>query len=308
MINAISSIHRYLIDPKYRFWKNAYLGLNAGMPDEEYLEKAFEYRMNRRLNLDNPKTFNEKLQWLKLYDHNSLYPQMVDKYDAKEYVGSIIGKEHIIPTIGVYDAFKDINFATLPNRFVLKCTHDSGGIYICKNKSEFSYHEAKKKINKSFRGNYYTIGREWAYRFVKPRILIEEYISGLGDNGVIDYKIHCFNGKPRIVLVCQDRFSPGGLTEDFFTDGWEHIDVRRPRHGNAKKEIDKPKELTQMLDIASALSREIPFVRVDLYNVSGKIFFGELTFFPANGFEPFVPDSFDYEMGRMLTLPVIDKG
>ena len=276
--------------------------LTRYIPDKIYLKKKFKKKMGYQLNLKEPKTFNEKLQWLKLYDHKPIYTIMVDKYEAKKYVADIIGEEYIIPTYGVWDRFEDIDFDSLPDRFVLKTTHDSGGVVICRDKSIRNIESARIKLSKSLKNNFYYQGREWPYKNVKPRIIAEEYIEELDSSSVPDYKVHCFNGVPKVILVCKDRFSEQGLTEDFFDVNWNHLDVKRPHLNISSTEIPKPHSLKGMLDLAEKLSKSLPFVRVDYYLINDKIKFGELTFYPASGFEKFEPEAFDDEMGNWLSI------
>ena len=263
--------------------------------------------MNQKLNLDNPKTFNEKLQWLKLYDRKKVYTTMVDKYEVKKYVADLIGEEYIIPVLGVYNKFDEIDFEKLPNQFVIKCTHDSGGIIIVKDKSKLNIKDARKKINKFLKRNFYKEHREWPYKNVMPRIMIEEYIEESNQRELVDYKIHIFNGKPKITLVCKDRFSERGMTEDFFDNDWHHLDLKRPNHDNSKIEPTVPKNLSKMFNLAEKLSKNTFFVRIDFYNLNGRIFFGEITFFPAAGFNKFVPEEWDYKLGSYLKLPCNER-
>lgn len=279
-------------------------GILGWLPDKQYLQLYYYGLFGKWIDFNNPKTFNEKIQWLKLYDRKDIYTTMVDKEAVKKYVSNIIGKKYVIPTIGVWEKFEEIDFSKFPNQFVLKTTHDSGGVYICRNKDSFDIEEARKKINTSLKKNFYRIGREWPYKNVKHKIIAEEYIDSKSQNGLDDYKIHCFNGVPKVILVCKDRFSDSGLTEDFFTPDWEHIDVKRPTHDNAVTEPKYISEIDEMLKLAKALSVNIPFLRTDFYVVQNKIYFGELTFFPASGFDAFQPETFDIEMGTWLELPV----
>lgn len=255
------------------------------MSDKQFIVKAYKYRMNKRINLCKPKTFNEKLQWLKLYDRNPEYTNMVDKYEAKKYVASIIGKEYIIPTLGIYNKFDEIDFDKLPKQFVIKCTHDSGGLIIVKNKDELDIKNAKNIINRCLKRNYYYLGREWPYKDVKPRIIIEEYIED-NKGELNDYKVYAFNGKCDYVMVCIDRAKKEtkflyfdknwNIKKEFSNDGKMYGDTLI---------IDKPINLDKMFEFASILSKGIPFVRVDFYEVSGKLYFGELTFYPSSGFD-----------------------
>lgn len=280
----------------------AALGLFNWLDDRHYLQLVYWARLTKKLNLDNPQAFNEKLQWLKLYDRKPIYTTMVDKYAVKDYVASIIGKEYIIPTLGVWESFDDIDFDSLPNQFVLKCTHDSGGLVICKDKSKLNMKEARRKIEKSLRTNYYLHAREWPYKDVPRKIIAEKYMVDESGTELKDYKVHNFNGIPRMVLVCRDRFEQSGLTEDFYSEKWEHLDIRRPNHPNAKKLLERPAALQEMLDLSSRLSKDIPFARTDFYMVGSRLYFGEMTFFPASGFEGFEPPIADQQLGEWLKI------
>ena len=272
------------------------------LADKKYIELKYLTFFKKKLNLKNPQTFNEKLQWLKIYDRNHQYTQMVDKYEAKKYVASIIGEEYIIPTIGIYNSFDEIDFKKLPNKFVIKCTHDSGGLVVCKDKNKLDKNNAKKKIEKSLKTNYYYCGREWPYKNVKPRIIIEKYMCTKEQKELIDYKFFCFNGNPKIILVCSERFSSNNMCETWFDDKWNFLDIIESSH-RVDKTIKKPINLSKMMEFSKKLSKDIPFVRVDFYEINGKTYFGELTFFPASGFERFEPKEWDYKLGEMLKLP-----
>lgn len=253
--------------------------------DKKYIELLYEKTFNKKLDLNNPQTFNEKLQWLKLYNRKDVYTKMVDKYEAKEYVGNIIGEEYIIPTIGIYNKFEDIDFDKLPNQFVMKCTHDSGGLVIVKDKSKLDIKSAKKKINKSLKRNYYLAGREWPYKNVKPRIIIEQYMEDKSGE-LRDYKIYAFNGKAEYLMLCFDR-SKGQTKFIYFDRNWnikKEFSNDGIKYGDNIK-VEKPKSLDKMFKYAELLSKDIPFVRVDFYEVNGKLYFGELTFFPSSGFD-----------------------
>lgn len=267
-------------------------------PSRLYLKYKFKKYMGKKLDLTNPKTFNEKLQWLKLYDRKDIYTTMVDKYEVKKYIADIIGEEYIIPTLGINNTWEEINFDKLPNQFVIKCTHDSGGLAICKNKKNFNVDKARKKVNESLKNNYFYFGREWPYKNVKPRIIIEKY---MGDT-LNDYKIFCFNGLPKYILVCSNRNGDYKNT-DFYDVNWELMSFTRANHENSLYGISKPTNLEEMLDIAKKLSKDIPFVRIDLYDIKNKIYFGEITFYPSAGFEGFSPSDWDRKLGEMIKLP-----
>lgn len=261
--------------------------------------------MGYTLDLDNPQTFSEKLQWLKLYNRKPEYTQMVDKYAVKKYVANIIGEEYIIPTLGVWDRFEDIDFDKLPKQFVLKTTHDGGsyGIVICKDKDVFDYKAAKKTINRSLRRCSYKVMREWPYKNVKRQIIAEEYLECMGNTDLIDYKFYCFNEQPLYCQVIKDRNSKE--TIDFFDQEWNHqvFYGLNPKAIQSSYPIDRPINYDKMVEVASKLSHNIPFARVDLYNIGGKIYFGEITFFPASGFGVFTPSEWDYKLGEWIKLP-----
>lgn len=283
------------------FLKLAYKGWVSWLPDKIYLKILYKILVGKKLDLRNPKTFNEKLQWLKLYDRKLEYIQMVDKYEAKNYVAKIIGKKYIIPTLGKWDKFEDIDFSKLPNQFVLKCTHDSGGLVICKDKSKFNINEAKRKINNSLKRNYFYSGREWPYKQVRPRIIAEEYIKEDGKEELTDYKLMSFNGKVRITFTCTNRYSQKGMNITFFNNDWEKLPFKR-KYPSSNANINKPETFKTMIELAEKLSAGVPFLRVDFYEVNGKIYFGELTFYPGSGFEKFEPEEWDYNLGKWIKL------
>ncbi len=290
---------------KYNFLNDIIVKLGSRnlipISDEFYLKNLYRKCMNKELNLENPQTFNEKLQWLKLHDRNPEYTKMVDKYEAKKYVASIIGEEYIIPTLGVYDKFEDIDFEKLPNQFVIKCTHDSGGIVICKDKNNLNIKEARKKINKCLKINFYYSGREWPYKNVKPRIIIEKYMEDESNNELKDYKLFNFNGEPKIIEVDYNRFIEH--KRNLYDKDWNYIEAAIQYPTDSDKKIKKPENLAKMLELAKILSKDIPFVRTDFYSIEDKIYFGELTFYHGSGLEEFNPNSFDKELGEWLKLP-----
>lgn len=284
-----------------RFLLLSSLSLFKDMNDEEYLKKLFKCHMKRELNLDNPQTFNEKLQWLKLYDRKPEYTTMVDKYAVKKYVADIIGEEYIIPTLGVWNHFDEIDFDKLPNQFVLKCTHDSGGIVICKDKNKLDLKSAKKKIEKCLKRNYYWSSREWPYKDVKPRIIAEPYMEDSKAYELIDYKFMCFNGEVKCSFTCSERFSEDGLKVTFFDKDWNVMPFER-HYPASKNPPKKPINYDKMIQFSEQLSKGILFVRVDFYEINGQLFFGELTFYPGGGFEEFTPEEWDYKLGDFLKL------
>ena len=275
--------------------------------DNFYLKCVYRYKFHKKLNLKNPQTFNEKLQWLKLYDRKPEYTQMVDKYEAKKYIAEKIGEEYVIPTLGVWDKFEEIDFDKLPNQFVLKTTHDSGGVVICKDKGNFDKETAKKKLKKSLKRNYYWHGREWPYKNVKPRILAEEYMVDESGYELKDYKFFCFNGKMKVFFVAKDRQTKGEETKfDFFDEIFEHLPFTNG-HPNSEPPYFKPENFEKMKELAEKLSQGIPHLRVDFYNINGKIYLGELTFSHWSGFVPFEPEEWDYTLGSWIDLDLVKE-
>lgn len=267
--------------------------------DVRYVKWQYYFSMHKKLNIANPETYNEKLQWLKLHSKHEEYTLLVDKYEVKEYVANLIGKEHVIPTIGIWDSFDDIDFSKLPNQFVLKCTHDSGGIIICTDKSKLSISKARKKLNKCLRKRFFYENREYPYKNVRPRIIAEEYMVDESGTELKDYKFFCFNGQPKMLFVATDR--PYDTRFDFYDLNFNHLPFKQG-HPWATKEIKKPKGFDEMIRLAGLLSKDIPHVRVDFYDVNGKVYFGELTFFHFGGIVPFEPEEWDYKIGEWLDL------
>lgn len=280
-------------------------GLFNWLPDKPYLKLLYRSQMGKKLDLENPKTFNEKLQWLKIYDRKPEYVQMVDKYEAKKYVAERIGEKYIIPTLGVWDRFEDIDFDALPDQFVLKCTHDSGGLVICRDKTNLDKAAAKEKIEQSLRKNYYHRCREWPYKDVQPRILAEQYMEETTAGcveGLTDYKFYCFDGEPRFLYVSKGLEDHSTARISFLELDWSFSPFVRSDYKPFDELPAKPKNYEAMLDVAKKLSSGIAFLRVDLYEIAGKIYFSELTFSPCGGMIPFGPESWDLELGKMVTV------
>lgn len=274
------------------------------LTDKQKLKLLFVTRMNKKLDLSNPKTYNEKLQWLKLNDRNSKYTQMVDKVEAKKIVAQIIGEKYIIPTLGVYDKFDDVNFDELPNKFVIKCTHDSGGNFIVKDKNAFDKKMAKKKIDKCLKRNYYINNREWPYKDIKPRIIIEKLMENEnGKNDIPDYKFFCFNGKCKLMFIATDRQEKTETCFDFFDENFNHLQFTNG-HPNAKVTPQKPSKFNEMVLLSEKIAKSIgsPQVRIDFYEVNNEVYFGEITFYHWSGMVPFTPEKWDYTFGTYINL------
>lgn len=277
--------------------------------DKTSLKIQYRIKMGRRLNLKNPKRFTEKLQWLKLYDRKPEYTKMVDKITAKNYVANIIGDQYIIPTLGTWHHFDDIDFDTLPDKFVLKTNHGGGGsaVVICKDKNKFNKTRAKGILEHSLKHSVYPNLREWPYKNVKPMILAEQLLEDNGEHGLMDYKVFCCNGEPRMVKVNYDVATDYHVC--WYDLDWNKIEgttIYDPVDNNVN--IERPKELDRLLELARKLSRGISYLRVDFYCTGGKLKFGELTFFPGSGFERFNPESFDEQIGSWIKLPDIICG
>lgn len=296
----LKKIIKYVTDPDCRFRVNASQGMYKDMPDDLYLERIYKARTGRTLDLQSPKSFNEKLQWLKLHDRNPAYCQMVDKYEVKKYVSERIGSDYIIPSYGVWDLFDQIDFDALPGQFVLKCTHDSGGLVICKDKNTFDRNKAKKKIERSLKRNYFYQSREWPYKDLKPRVLAEKYMVDESGTELKDYKVLCFDGQPKLIELHQGRFT-GTHYQDFYDTEWNKLTMSQFGEKAYPEDAPRPACFSEMLELSAKLSNDIPHVRVDWYIIHGKLYFGELTFYDASGFDLFQEEKDDLLLGSWIT-------
>lgn len=272
------------------------------LPDRLWISILYRVKMGKKLDLKNPKSFNEKLQWLKLYDRRSEHIEMVDKYAAKQKIAAIIGNEYIIPTLGIWSNVEDINFDALPARFVLKCTHDSGGGWICKDRDAFDLKKAKEKMTQFLKRNFYIQYREWPYKMIVPRIMAEQYIEDDETHELNDYKFFCFNGKVKFFKIDFDRFS--NHRANYFDREGNLLpfgEMSFPPDFNRKLKI--PDVLEKMIVLAEKLSTQELFVRVDFYYCNRKIYFGEMTYYPASGLGKFIPPEWDEMIGLELELP-----
>ena len=273
------------------------------LPDSVYIPLKVKKHAGYWPNLRNPKTFNEKLQWLKMYDRKPEYMAMVDKYEAKKYVADRIGQAHIIPNYGVWDSFDQIDFDSLPNQFVLKCTHDSGGLVVCRDKAKLDLVAAKEKITAALNNNYYWQAREWAYKGLKPRIIAEQYMEDENNPQLMDYKFYCFDGEPKFLYLSKGLEDHATASISFVDLDFKEMYFSRSDYKRFAEIPPKPEKFEQMLQFARTLSKGIPFLRVDLYQVNGQVYFSELTFVPGGGWMPFAPRSADAEVGKLLKLP-----
>ena len=275
------------------------------LSDDLYLKILYHLHFHKPLNLQNPQTFSEKLQWLKLYNRDPRYTQMVDKVRVKEYVKNIIGEKYIIPTLGVWNSFDEIDFKLLPNSFVLKTSGGGGstGVIICTDKKDLNLAEARKCLEKSLHNNIYNTYKEWPYKDVQPKIIAEKLLETPNGGDLMDYKFVCFNGNPHYCQVISGRKTT--MSIDFFDKNWKHQDFHEPKDFPfAKIEPTKPINYDLMWNLAEKLSKNIPFVRIDFYNVNGQIYFGEITFFPTSGLGGFDPQEWDLKFGQLIKLPL----
>ncbi len=299
IVHLMNRGFKYLTNSDYRFCIQAGKGKYNNMPDEEYLKRMFRARLGYTLDLDNPQTFNEKLQWLKLHDRKPIYSTMVDKYEAKGYVANIIGEQYIIPTLGVWNHFDEIDFDKLPTQFVLKTTHDSGGVIIVTDKNKLDKKAAKEKIEKSLKNNFYWWSREWPYKNVRPRIIAEKFIA----ENINDYKFFCFGGQAKCLKADYDRFVQHHANY-YDTEGniLDFGEAAYPPDPKKKLEINID-TLKLMETLANELSKGHSFLRTDFYSIDDKIYFGELTFYPASGFGKFTNKIGDQLLGKWINIP-----
>ena len=309
---------QYLFDRNYRFLFNASKGRYKNMTDKEYISKIYDAKLHKKMHWNNPVTFNEKLQWLKLYDHRPIYSILVDKYLVREYVAEKIGEQYLIPLLGVWDKAEEIDFQELPNQFVLKCNHNSGtGMVICTDKNKLDYDKVISTINVGLAQDYYQIVREWPYKNVKRKIIAEQYLidsnvtrnSQLDSLGLIDYKFYCFNVEPHFLYIGYANIVDGKKNDymSFRNIDWSVAEFGRDDHDPIPFQLEKPDNFEEMIDLARILAEGIPFVRVDLYSIDGNIFFSEFTLYPGSGYGIFRPEKYEQLFGTWINLDDVEK-
>lgn len=272
------------------------------LPDKLYLSLLYQVRTGQKINWKNPKSFNEKLNWLKLYDRRPEYVKMADKYEVREYIKEKLGEEYLIPIYGVWDKVEEIDFSKLPGQFVLKCTHDSASVIVCKDKQKFDEVAALQKLKHFLEINYFYPSREWPYKEIKPRIIAEQYMVDESCTELKDYKIYNFNGVPELIQVDFGRFTYH--ERNLYSTDWEYIDEQIEYPKNPAVQIVKPDNLEEMLECAKKLSMGIPSVRTDFYSINGKTYFGEITFYQEGGFGKFENESYARKLGDKIQLPI----
>ncbi len=285
--------------------RNTAHSLSTLLSDKLYLQLKYYKHFRRWIHFNTPSTFNEKLQWLKIHDRRPVYTTMVDKLAVRQYIAEKIGGEYLIPLLGTWDSFDQIDFSSLPDQFVLKCTHDSGSVVICKDRRNLNLKDAERKITSSLKRNFYYVCREWPYKNVKPGIIAEKYMIDSSTGELRDYKFFCFNGRADSVMVCCDR-ADGDTKFYFFDKNWKLL--RYNKRGKKAPEdftLPKPSNMDEMFDLAEKLSRDLPFARIDLYSVEGKTYFGEITLYPDGGFDSNLLPETDRNFGRMIDISKI---
>lgn len=278
-------------------------GLLNFLPDALYLKIVFQAETGYKLNLKKPLTYNEKLQWIKLYDRKKEYTLYADKFEVRDYIRKTIGEDYLIPLIGVYNNVDDIDWDALPNRFVLKCTHGSGCNIICGDKSVLDIEQSKRKLHQWMKKSWYWFGREWSYRDIKPRIICEQFIEATDGKALVDYKFMCFNGEPKLIQVHRNRYG-SDYSLDYYNTLWKKVDICRIDARNADKSAPKPKKIDLMMQIARTLSYDMPYARIDLYEQNNSVFFSEITLYPTSGFSTFARYEDDLELGSWIALPL----
>ncbi len=303
MSKIMSKIRTFIENPQYFITSPAAKGWLNWVPDSLYLKVLYRVIMGRKLNLKNPKEYNEKLQWLKLNDRKPEYSTMVDKYEVRGYIEDLLGDKYLIPCLGIYDSVDDIDIDALPNRFVLKCTHDSGSVEICKDKSSFDIEGARHRLSQAMKRNYYATYREWPYKYVKPRIIAEGYLEGDGGD-LKDYKVMCFNGEAKIVEVHENRFVEGKVhTQTFYDKEWNIVPLTQVETVTVDRPGERPRQLDEIIRLSELIAKDMYHARIDWYIEGDKIYFGEITFFDGSGFESFSTPEMERMLGDMIKLP-----
>ena len=299
----MSKIRTFIENPQYFITSPAAKGWLNWVPDSLYLKVLYRVIMGRKLNLKNPKEYNEKLQWLKLNDRKPEYSTMVDKYEVRGYIEDLLGDKYLIPCLGIYDSVDEIDIDALPDRFVLKCTHDSGSVEICKDKSSFDIEGARHRLSQAMKRNYYATYREWPYKYVKPRIIAEGYLEGDGGD-LKDYKVMCFNGEAKIIEVHENRFVEGKVhTQTFYDREWNIVPLTQVETVTVDRPSERPRQLEEILRLSELIAKNMYHARIDWYIEGDKIYFGEITFFDGSGFESFSTPEMERMLGDMINLP-----
>jgi len=299
----IKKIKIFLNNPVYFVTSPAAKGYLNWIPDALYLKILYRLSMGEACNLKNPIKYNEKLQWLKLHDRKPEYARMVDKYEVRGYIAETIGEEYLIPCYGVYNSFEDIDFSKLPEQFVLKCTHDSGSVEICKDRNVFDLKSVGMRLTEALKRNYYYTYREWPYKSVKPRIIAEKFMIDKTVDDLRDYKVMCFNGGAKLIEVHENRFARGrGYTQTFYDREWNKLDISQKGLAPTNQIRKKPRNLEKMLELSEIIAKDMYHARIDWYSIDDKLYFGEITFYDGSGFTKFDNTEDDIFLGNLIKL------
>lgn len=280
--------------------------ISKRMSDEKYLSWVYYLRTGKHLNLDHPKTFNEKIQWLKLHNTSEECTRSVDKYEVRQLIAEKIGEEYLIPMLGCWESFDEIDFVKLPDQFVLKCTHDSGSVVICRDKNTFNKQAAKAKLEAAMKHNFFWTGREYPYKNVKPRIICEQLMKDNNSDDLVDYKFFCFGGQPKVLFYASERFTSKDKVAkfDFYDMDLNHMPIKSAGHENSvNPPAVSPELFNKMKELCCVLSAGYPHVRVDFYVINDKIYFGEITFHHDGGFVQLEPEEWNTTFGEWIKLP-----
>lgn len=300
MLNKLTT---FIKNPKYFITSPASKGYLNWIPDEIYLKILYRLSLGESCNLKNPVKYNEKLQWLKLHDRKPEYERMVDKYEVRAYISEKLGEEYLIPCYGVYNSFDQIDFSKLPEQFVLKCTHDSGSVEICKDRSAFDIKKVGERLTESLKKNYYYTYREWPYKNVKPRIIAEKFMVDETVDDLRDYKVMCFNGEAKLIEVHENRFArERGYTQTFYDREWNKLDIAQKGFVPTDELREKPAKLEEMLELSETIAKNMYHARIDWYLVGDKLYFGEITFFDGSGFAKFDNERDDIFFGNLIRI------
>ncbi|MDD6203101.1 MAG: ATP-grasp fold amidoligase family protein [Lachnospiraceae bacterium] len=296
-------IDTFLKNPQYIMTSLASRGFLNWIPDSIYIKILYRLILGEKCNLKNPVTYNEKLQWLKLHDRKDIYSVMVDKYRVRDYIAQKLGEQYLIPLLGVYDRFEEVDFDTLPDQFVMKCTHDSGSVIICKDKEMLDIKKVQKKLEKAMKRSYYSAYREWPYKNVKPRIIIEKFMVDESGDDLKDYKVMCFGGKAQIIETHENRFTAGREhTQTFYDRDWKQLPIIQEGLNPVSEKREKPALMDEILRLSEVLSKDLKHARIDWYIINGKPYFGEITFYDGSGFEAFPRKEDEIFLGNLIHL------
>lgn len=300
-INAFKrKIKTVLYNPKNILIKILYK-ISPFIKDEQYLKVLFFLKLGYKLDIKNPKTYNQKLQWLKLYYRNPITTQMVDKFLVKDFAKEIIGEKYLVQSYGIWNSFDEIDFNVLPKSFVLKTTHDQGGVIIVRDKNKLDKEYAKNKLSKHLNRQHYFLSREWPYKNVKPRIMAEALLIDNEVDDLYDYKFYCFDGEPKIMYIAHGRHTDTCYL-DFYDMEFNKLNISRPHYPQSNIKFQIPKNWELMKELSKKISKNFPHLRVDFYNINGTIYLGELTFFQGGGLMKFEPQEWDFKLGELINL------